>query len=111
MDYKAHYKAHYKAYYKAHYKAHYKTHSLNNFNVGLINMEQKIIDKISYEYYSNDKDNFFQDHIVPSIIYKIFMNIPNDISSDSVQRCQENINQLNRIIKKMVILTMLLKMY
>lgn len=82
------------------YKAHYKTHSINNFNVGLINMEQKIIDKISYEYYSNDKDNFFQDHIVPSIIYKIFMNIPNDISSDSVQRCQENINQLNRIIKK-----------
>ena len=63
-------------------------------------MEQKIIDKISYEFYCNDKDNFIEDKIVPSIIYKIFTGISHDISPDPIQRCQENINELNNLIRK-----------
>jgi hypothetical protein len=63
-------------------------------------MEQKIIDKISYKFYCNDRENFFEDKIIPSLIYKIFMGTSHDISPDPIQRCQENINELNKIIKK-----------
>jgi hypothetical protein len=61
--------------------------------------KQKFIDKISYEAYCNDTNNFFGDELVPSLIYKIFMSNSNEISPDSVQRCQENINKLYDIIK------------
>ena len=63
-------------------------------------MEQKIIDKISYEFYCNDKDSFIEDRIIPSLIYKISTGISHDIPSNPIQRCQENINQLDKIIKK-----------
>lgn len=63
-------------------------------------MEQKIIDKLSYEYYCNDKNRFFEDQVVPSIIYKILSSTAKDISPDPVQRCQENINELYAKIKK-----------
>lgn len=63
-------------------------------------MDQKNIDKISYEFYRNDKDRFFEDKVLPSIIHKIFMSKTTDISNDPVQRCQENINMLDTMIKK-----------
>jgi hypothetical protein len=63
-------------------------------------MQQKIIDKISYEFYCKDQDRFFEDKIVPSITYKIFMETSDDISSDTIERCQKNINELDKIIKK-----------
>jgi hypothetical protein len=63
-------------------------------------MEQKIIDKFSYEFYCNDKDSFFEDQLVPSLIYKIFMSKTDNISPDTIQRCQENIEQLTKTIKK-----------
>jgi hypothetical protein len=63
-------------------------------------MNQKSIDQKSYQFYRNDKDSFFQDKILPSIIYKILFGKTQHISPDPVQRCQENINMLDAIIKK-----------
>lgn len=63
-------------------------------------MKQKNIDKISYEFYCNDKDNFFEDQLFPSLIYKIFIGTVNDISPNPIKRCEENIDELYKIIKK-----------
>lgn len=63
-------------------------------------MEQKIIDKLSYEFYSNDKDRFFEDKIIPSIIYKIFIGTVSEPCPDSIKRCKDLRNQLQEVIKK-----------
>jgi len=63
-------------------------------------MEQKIIDKIFYEFYLNDKNTFFGDKILPSLIYEIFTNSPQNISPNTFERCNHNISQLENTIKK-----------
>ena len=63
-------------------------------------MEQRIIDKISYDFYCNDTHNFFEDKIVPSLLYKIFTSTAKNIPSNTIIRCGENINELYKIIKK-----------
>lgn len=63
-------------------------------------MDQKISDKISYELYSNDKDGYFDDKLLPSLIYKIFMSTAPTLSSDSIERCEDLKNQLCETIHK-----------
>jgi hypothetical protein len=62
-------------------------------------MIQDLIDKISYEFYVKDKDNYFQDKIIPSIIYDLFMARAKPINPDPLIRCSENIAELEKNIK------------
>lgn len=63
-------------------------------------MFQKIIDKVSYDFYVRDSHNYFEDNILPSAIYDIFKLTKENISPDTEQRCNENISKLEKNMKK-----------
>ena len=62
-------------------------------------MFQETIDIISYDFYCKDRDNYFQDKIVPSIIYDIFKLNPDKISPNTEERCNHYIKKLEKIIE------------
>jgi len=61
--------------------------------------KQELIDKITYDFYVNDTNNYFQDKLVPSVIYDIFMSTSKIISTDVNERCNANIKQYNKNIQ------------
>lgn len=63
------------------------------------NIKQKFIDDITYKFYLDDSDNYFQDKIVPSIIYDVFKLKEEKISPDAKIRCESNIKKFSEQIK------------
>lgn len=62
-------------------------------------MAQKLIDEITYEHYKHNRDDYFEDKIIPSVIYDIFMAISKEVPYDTNVRCQENIEEYEKNIK------------
>jgi len=62
-------------------------------------LSQKIFDEISYDFYLRDSDKYFQDKLVPSVIYDIFSLQKESISPDPIVRTNKLKERFAKIIK------------